>query len=65
MSRQGELKREFVKAGCRKVQEDTNHEKWHSSITNQYFQMGRHNNEELPKGTEAAIRKQAGVPKKH
>ena len=63
MPRQGELKREFKKAGCRKIHEDTNHEKWFSPLTGQSFQMGRHNNEEVAKGTEAALRKQAGVPK--
>lgn len=64
MSRQGELKREFSKAGCYKTSEGTNHEWWHSPITGEDFQMGRHNNEEVPKGTEANIRKKAGVPKK-
>lgn len=64
MSRQGELKRELRKAGCRKVHEDTNHEKWYSPITDESFQVGRHDNEELAKGTEMKIRKMAGVPKK-
>ena len=64
MPRQGELKREFRKAGCYKESEGTNHEWWYSPITDEHFQMGRHDNEEVPKGTENAIRKQAGVPKK-
>ena len=65
MPRQGELKREFRKAGCYKAAEGTNHECWYSPITGEIFQMGRHNSEEVPKGTEATLRKQAGVPKKH
>ena len=64
MPRQGELKREFKKAGCYKVHEDTNHERWYSPITKRDFWMGRHNNEEVKSGTESGLRKQAGVPKK-
>lgn len=64
MSRQGELKREFGREGCRKIREDKKHEKWYSPITGETFQMGRHDNEELPKGTETKLRKLAGVPKK-
>ena len=64
MPRQGELKREFTKAGCYKVREDTNHERWYSPITNQEFHMGRHDNQEIKPKTEATMRKQAGVPKK-
>ncbi len=64
MPRQGELKREFKEAGCRKIHEDKKHEKWFSPITEENFQMGRHDNEEVPKGTEMKLRKQAGVPKK-
>lgn len=52
MSRQGELKREFGREGCRKIREDKKHEKLYSPITGETFQMGRHDNEELPKGTE-------------
>jgi len=65
MPRYGELKREFEKAGCRKTREGTNHEWWYSPITDEEFQMGRHNGEEVKRKTEAKIRKQAGVPKKH
>ena len=64
MSRQGELKREFARAGCQKESEGGNHEWWISPITGQRFQMGRHDNEEVPKGMEMKLRKQAGVPKK-
>ena len=65
MPRQGELKREFRKAGCNFESEGTNHEWWYSPMTGERFQMGRHDNEEIPKGTEAKLRKQAGVPKNH
>ena len=64
MPRQGELKREFMKAGCYKESDGTNHEWWYSPITHSKFQMGRHNMEEVPKGTEKILRIQAGVPKK-
>ena len=64
MSRQGEFKRELKKAGCYKISEGTNHEWWHSPITGEDFQLGRHDNEELKKGIEMKIRRQAGVPKK-
>lgn len=64
MSKFAELKREFKKAGCRFDHEGTGHEWWYSPITNQYFQMGRHDQQEVPKGTEKLLRKQAGVPKK-
>lgn len=64
MSKWEELKREFKKAGCRFESEGKNHEWWYSPITNEKFQMGRHNNQEVPIGTEKTLRKQAGVPKK-
>lgn len=64
MPRYGELKREFRKAGCKKVHEDTRHEKWQSPMTGEEFEMGRHDNGEVKKGTEMKLRKQAGVPKK-
>ena len=65
MPRQGELKREFKKAGCYFLEDGTNHEWWYSPITHRRFQMGRHNNEDVKNKTEATMRKQAGVPKKH
>ena len=65
MSKYAELKREFKKAGCYKYDEGGNHEWWYSPITNNNFQMGRHNQQEVPSGTEKILRRQAGVPKKH
>ena len=64
MPKFAELKREFRKAGCRLISEGTNHEWWYSPITNERFQIGRHNDEEVPIGTEKMLRKKAGVPKK-
>lgn len=63
MPRQGELKREFKDAGCYLKSQGKNHEWWHSPITGNDFQMGRHDNEEVKKGMEMKLRKQAGVPK--
>lgn len=64
MPKYSELKREFIKAACFLVEEGKEHEKWFSPITGKYFRMSRHNNQEVPSGTEAVLRKQAGVPKK-
>ena len=64
MSKVAELKRDFKKTGCRFDHEGTNHEIWYSPITDDYFPMSRHNGEEVGKKLEAALRRQAGVPKK-
>ena len=64
MPKYAELKREFVKAGCYKISEGTNHEWWFSPITNARFQVGRHDREEVKPKAENTIRKQAGIPKK-
>lgn len=65
MPKFAELKREFRKAGCYLQQQDSGHERWYSPITDEYFEMSRHNQEEVPIGTEHSLRKAAGVPKKH
>ncbi len=65
MPKFAELKREFKNAGCRLIREGSNHERWYSPITNEEFEMSRHNSEEVKPGTESALRKKAGVPKKH
>ena len=62
MPKFAELKREFRKAGCYKISEGGNHEWWFSPITTETFQMGRHNQQEVPYGTEKTLRKKAGVP---
>lgn len=64
MPKFAELKREFRQAGCYKKSEGGNHEWWYSPITGENFQMGRHDGEEVKKGMEIKLRKQAGVPKK-
>lgn len=64
MSKIIELKREFQKAGCYFDHNGGNHEIWYSPITENYFPMSRHNQQEVRKEMEKALRKQAGVPKK-
>ena len=64
MPRYAELKLELRKAGCYRESEGGNHEWWFSPITNERFQVGRHDREEVKKGMEMEIRKKAGVPKK-
>lgn len=64
MPKFSELKREFEKAGCYLIREGSNHERWYSPITDEEFDISLHNNEEVKKGMEMALRKKAGVPKK-
>ena len=64
MPKFAELKREFKKAGCYPIK-NSKHQHWYSPITKQEFPMSHHDQEEIKKGTEMALRKQAGVPKKH
>jgi predicted RNA binding protein YcfA (HicA-like mRNA interferase family) len=56
-----ELKKILTQNGCYKAREGTNHEIWFSPMTNGSFPVGRHNSEEVPKGTLHAILKQAGI----
>ncbi len=63
MPKYAELKREFEAAGCYRL-ENSKHQKWYSPITGETFRMSHHDQEEVPTGTEHALRKQAGVPKK-
>ena len=64
MPKVSELKRELKDAECWLKRQGSNHEIWHSPITNRDFPMSRHDNEEVPPGTERAIRRQSGVYKK-
>lgn len=57
----GELKRQLKKSGCWIVREGGNHEIWFSPITNKQFPVGRHNTEEIPRGTLLSIKKNAGL----
>lgn len=56
-----ELIKELKQAGCYKTREGNNHEIWMSPITGKKFQIPRHRSQEIPKGTEKNIRKQAGL----
>jgi predicted RNA binding protein YcfA (HicA-like mRNA interferase family) len=58
-----ELKRLLKKNGCYFLHEGGNHEIWFSPVTKQPFSVGRHNKEEVSKGTLNAIKKQAGIKK--
>lgn len=56
-----ELKRHLKKSGCYLLREGGNHEIWYSPITNKQFPVGRHNTEEVRKGTLQNIKEQAGL----
>ena len=56
-----ELKKILRQNGCYKLDEGSNHEKWYSPISKKIFQVGRHNSEDVPKGTCNAILKQSGI----
>ena len=64
MPKYAELKRELKKAGCYLHHEGGGHEHWYSPITDETFQISRHNQQEVKPATEKSIRKKAGVPKK-
>lgn len=56
-----EIVRMIRKIGCRKIREGTNHEVWFSPVTGKSFIIPRHYSQELAKGTENNIRKDAGL----
>ncbi len=56
-----ELKRMLKAAGCYKVSEGSNHEKWYSPITGKTFTVGRHNGQDVKSGTANGILKDAGL----
>ena len=56
-----ELKIKLRKAGCCKVNEDSNHERWFSPITKKHFWVPRHNSKEIAAGTLNKILKDAGL----
>jgi predicted RNA binding protein YcfA (HicA-like mRNA interferase family) len=56
-----ELRRRLEKAGCYVIRNGGNHDWYFSPITKQSFPVSRHMGEEVPKGTEHNIKKQAGV----
>ena len=56
-----ELKRYLRYKGCRKIYEDSNHERWYSPTSNKKFWVSRHNQEDVKPGTLNSILKQAGL----
>ena len=56
-----ELKKLLRQSGCYKESEGSNHEIWYSPMTSKTFPVGRHNTEDVPKGTLNAILKQSGM----
>ena len=57
-----ELIKKLKKGGCYFVRQGGgSHEVWYSPITGKHFIMANHGGKEVPKGTEQAILKQAGL----
>ena len=56
-----ELKRLLKKYGCYFVVDCTNHEKWYSPITDDYFYVPRHDSQEVKPATLRNILKSAGI----
>lgn len=56
-----ELKRLLKKHGCYKEHEGGSHEIWFSPKTGIFFQVGRHNSQEVKTGTVEKILKDAGI----
>jgi len=58
-----DLKKELRQHGCYKTNEGGNHEIWFNPISNKFFPVGRHNTEDVRKGIQNSILKQAGIKK--
>jgi predicted RNA binding protein YcfA (HicA-like mRNA interferase family) len=56
-----ELKRLLRKNGCHKEFEGKKHEIWYSPKTGKHFPVGRHDKEEVKKGTLKSIKGDAGI----
>jgi len=56
-----ELKKLLKKGGCYKHSEGARHENWYSPKTNKIFQVGRHDVQDVKKGTLGKILKDAGL----
>lgn len=56
-----ELRRIIEGAGCYIKRNGSNHDIYYSPITENSFPVGRHNSQEVPKGTLRSILKSAGV----
>ncbi|MDY5463214.1 type II toxin-antitoxin system HicA family toxin [Hornefia butyriciproducens] len=46
---------------CYLVEHGKEHDKWHSDITGKDFRVPRHASKEIPKGTQNAIMRDAGL----
>ena len=55
-----EMKSLLRKAGCRKVREGGEHERWYSPITGLTFSVSRHDSQELKTKTAESIKRDAG-----
>ena len=56
-----ELKKLLKQNGCNKQSEGTRHKNWYSPKTNKIFQVGRHDTQDVKKGTLSKILKDAGI----
>ena len=56
-----ELKKILKQNGCYKDGEGPNHERWFSPITKKVFRVGRHDTQDVKKGTLSQILKDAGL----
>ena len=59
--RYSELKKILRDNGCYLDKEGSKHEKWYSPKTGKYFRVGRHNSEDVKKGTLHSILTDAGI----
>lgn len=58
-----QLKKDLRKIGCYEIKDRSRrpHEKWYSPITDEYFPVGRHDNQEVATGTLKSIKEAAGL----
>lgn len=57
----GELVRELKNAGCRLDAPGKKHDRWYSPKTDSFFYVPRHQAKEVPPGTLARLKKEAGI----
>ncbi|MDR1628984.1 MAG: type II toxin-antitoxin system HicA family toxin [Oscillospiraceae bacterium] len=56
-----EVERKLKAQGCRWCKNGTRHPVWYSPITNDFFLLSYHGNEEVAKGTLKEISKKSGI----
>jgi predicted RNA binding protein YcfA (HicA-like mRNA interferase family) len=56
-----ELKKMLKQNGCYKESEGSRHENWYSPKSDKIFQVGRHNTQDVKKGTLNRILSDAGL----